>query len=235
MNIKTWVKGTETVPAVDGRELHKALGIGRDFPTWILSRIRGYGFVEGEDYCSYLVVRGSGTPAKEYLLSLNMAGELCLLERTDTGRDLRRYIVDQQSVQNQLENVGNCTEEKPMWELSLEDPQHNNTLKACPRCKAPHQNQGELCQACINFDQAKENKAALVRQRNWCDVTENEYIQCLIEREGDTTMTVPGSYGTVVTFRKNKYGHAVARIENPQHRANILKSIFYRSYTPPEA
>jgi len=39
--------GNQTVSA---RELHTALGVGRDFSTWIKDRIEKYGFVEGRDY-----------------------------------------------------------------------------------------------------------------------------------------------------------------------------------------
>ena len=37
---------------VNARDLHTALDVGRDFPTWIKDRIEKYGFVEGEDYRS---------------------------------------------------------------------------------------------------------------------------------------------------------------------------------------
>ncbi len=238
IGIKAWTRGTETIPAIDGRELHQALEVGRDFPTFMSSRIGSYGFTENEDFTTYLVERGAGTPAKEYLLTLSMAAELCLLERSDTGRALRRFILGQQSAQNCKCSGGNCAEaqsdEKPMWELTLDDMQQN-TLKACIKCKTPFKGDGELCQACTHSDNVRERKADLVRERNCLNVPkdENDLVQCLIEREGDTTMTVPGSYGTIITFRRNKYGHAIAKVENPQHRSSILKSIFYRSYTPP--
>jgi len=153
---------------------------------------------------------------------------------------LRRFILGQQSAQKCECAGGKCAEGKPaektMWELTLDDLQQN-TLKACTKCKTPFKGDGQLCQECTHFDEVREQKTALARQRNGLNVPENdnELVQCLIERVGDTTMTVPGSYGTIVTFRRNEYGHAIARIENPLHRANILKSIFYRSYTPPDS
>jgi anti-repressor protein len=36
--------------AVSARELHAALGAGRDFSTWVKDRIEKYGFMEGRDY-----------------------------------------------------------------------------------------------------------------------------------------------------------------------------------------
>jgi phage anti-repressor protein len=35
---------------VSARDLHKALGVGKDFSTWITDRITDYGFAIGSDY-----------------------------------------------------------------------------------------------------------------------------------------------------------------------------------------
>jgi phage anti-repressor protein len=35
---------------INARDLYKALGVGRDFSSWIKNRVKKYGFVEGEDY-----------------------------------------------------------------------------------------------------------------------------------------------------------------------------------------
>ncbi|EKO1096414.1 antA/AntB antirepressor family protein, partial [Salmonella enterica subsp. enterica] len=43
------IGGTAT-HIISARSLHKALGVGRDFTTWIKSRIDEYGFIEGVDY-----------------------------------------------------------------------------------------------------------------------------------------------------------------------------------------
>jgi phage anti-repressor protein len=234
IEIKKWIKGSETVQAVDGRTLHKALGISRDFPTFITDRIKSYGYVESEDFTTCLIPRGTGVPAKEYLLSANMAAEICLLDRSDIGRELRRFILD--SVQKGSSESENCTD-KPMELLTLDDLESyapDTTLKACLKCKTPFTGTGTLCQSCNNSAAAREQKAALVHERNSHKAPENLWVQCLIERDGDTTLCVPGSYGTMVTFRRNQYGHAVARVSNPVHRANILSSIFYKSYVSPE-
>lgn len=43
------IDGTQT-HIVSARALHKALGVKRDFTTWIKDRIKRYGFIEGVDY-----------------------------------------------------------------------------------------------------------------------------------------------------------------------------------------
>jgi phage anti-repressor protein len=39
---------------VNARDLHAALGIGRDFSNWIKDRIKKYGFEEGKGYSPIL-------------------------------------------------------------------------------------------------------------------------------------------------------------------------------------
>lgn len=236
LKIKNWTRGTDTIPAIDGRELHKALAVGRDFPTWINARLQ-YGYIENEDFTVCLVPRESGTPAKEYTLSLPMAAELCLLERSDTGRDLRRFILDQQSAQKCNCPSGNCADNKPMELLTLDDLESYRTsgVKHCPECQTPFNSPEELCHVCIMRGLKYVQRETAIRRKNdLIDVTVNELVQCLIERDGDTTMTPPGAYGAIYTFKRNSYGHAVCRIQNPVHRSNILKSCFYKSYVPPD-
>lgn len=93
---------------VSARDLHKALGVGKDFSTWITDRITDYGFAIGSDYivnkaispklgksptgaaCSPIAV---GRPGKDYLLSISTAKEIAMLERNKQGRAVRRYFI----------------------------------------------------------------------------------------------------------------------------------------------
>ncbi|EBY4403035.1 antA/AntB antirepressor family protein [Salmonella enterica subsp. enterica] len=93
---------------VSARDLHKALGVGKDFSTWITDRITDYGFAIGSDYivnkaispklgksptgaaCRPVAV---GRPGKDYLLSINTAKEIAMLERNEQGRSVRRYFI----------------------------------------------------------------------------------------------------------------------------------------------
>ncbi|EHP3618597.1 antA/AntB antirepressor family protein [Salmonella enterica] len=86
---------------VSARALHKALGVKRDFTTWIKDRIRRYGFIEGVDY---VVVENLTSPVlgrsksrqrveHDYLISLNMGKETAMVERTEQGRAVRRYFI----------------------------------------------------------------------------------------------------------------------------------------------
>ena len=90
---------------VDARSLHKAMGSRRDFTTWIKSRIIDYSFTEGEQYerdDSTLKLnrrpgtRGGDRRSQKYTLSLGMAKELAMLEKTDMGRTVRRYFIQRE-------------------------------------------------------------------------------------------------------------------------------------------
>lgn len=231
---------------IDARELHKVLEVGRDFPTWITDRIKTFGYTEPEDFTGYQVERSAGTPAKEYWLTLPMAAELALLQKNDKGRAIRRFLLDQKPVQKCACDGENCTDTKPIWELTLDDLKPEapaiadaqpacdcGGLKACRKCLAPFIGEGTVCPGCSQREKNQVDKATLRQQRNACTVTGNVMVQCLIEREGDTT-TAAGSFGTLYTFRRNQYGHAVAKVDNPLHREQLLKSHFYRSYTAPQ-
>lgn len=90
--------GTGTVLSSEGRDLHTFLNVGKDFSTWIKDRIDQYGFIEGEDFATYLLPnigeKGQGRPTKEYILSLNMARELSMVERTPKGKEARLYYIE---------------------------------------------------------------------------------------------------------------------------------------------
>lgn len=82
---------------IDARLLHKRLNSKRQFSNWIQDRIKEYGFVEGIDFCLTNLLskkkgRG-GHNAKDYFLTLDMAKEIAMLERNETGRQIRRYFI----------------------------------------------------------------------------------------------------------------------------------------------
>ena len=84
---------------VDARLLHKSLQIQTPFSIWIKRRIDDFQFEEGKDFSP--IVRKTnrltkllgGQNAVEYHLTLGMAKELAMLERSDIGRSIRRYFI----------------------------------------------------------------------------------------------------------------------------------------------
>jgi len=85
--------GTTTVPTVNARDLHGFLEVQTDFKNWIVRRIEEYDFEEGKDFRSFLTESTGGRPSKDYALSVDMAKELSMVERTPRGRQARQYFI----------------------------------------------------------------------------------------------------------------------------------------------
>lgn len=82
--------------AVNARDLHKFLNVGRDFSTWIKNRISEYKFSVNLDFISFPQIGGKptgGRPTVEYHLTLDTAKELAMVEKTPEGRSVRRYFI----------------------------------------------------------------------------------------------------------------------------------------------
>ena len=87
----------ESQSLVNARDLHEFLGVGKDFSNWIKKRVDQYNFVEGEDFSPNQAKTSNwlgGRPKTEYLISLDMAKELCMLENNEQGRKARRYFIE---------------------------------------------------------------------------------------------------------------------------------------------
>lgn len=83
--------------AVSARDLHQYLGSRRQFADWMKDRIAKYGLIENQDYVSFHenVKRGKGaTTLIEYILSLDCAKELAMVEGNSRGKAARLYFIE---------------------------------------------------------------------------------------------------------------------------------------------
>ena len=94
---------------VNARELHRWLGVGKFFANWIKDRIEKYDFVEDLDYFITIAKFGNGlnahktgkivdaktgkVVAKEYVLSVDVAKELAMVENSEIGKKVRKYFI----------------------------------------------------------------------------------------------------------------------------------------------
>lgn len=87
---------------VSARDLHKALEIEKRFSAWFETNAQG--FVEGEDYTSVLsgtvVNNGAFRELDDYECSLDMAKHICLMSRTEKGKQCRQYLINLEKAWN---------------------------------------------------------------------------------------------------------------------------------------
>ena len=80
-------------PTVLGRDLHEKLGIKTAYKDWF-PRMCEYGFIEGEDFCSFLSESSGGRPAANHQLTLDMAKQICMIQRSEAGKRYREYFLE---------------------------------------------------------------------------------------------------------------------------------------------
>lgn len=78
---------------VDGRELWKGLESKQDFSTWVKKRLSDCDAVENEDY-STLHKKMERQILIEYIIKLDTAKEMAMLEHNEIGKQYRRYMIN---------------------------------------------------------------------------------------------------------------------------------------------
>ena len=94
-------------PTVLARDLHEFLEVKTAYKDWF-PRMCEYGFAEGEDYCSFLSDRSDGLPGKprpDAQLTIDMAKEICMLQRNERGKQARQYFLQLERKWNSPEAV----------------------------------------------------------------------------------------------------------------------------------
>ncbi|WP_418521238.1 phage antirepressor KilAC domain-containing protein [Ruminococcus champanellensis] len=98
-------------PTVSGRELHEALEVKTAYKDWF-PRMCEYGFTEGEDFnpLKNEQVRDEGSrqvtrQITDHAITIPMAKELCMLQRTEKGSFFRKYFIKVEEAWNSPEMV----------------------------------------------------------------------------------------------------------------------------------
>lgn len=83
--------------AVLGRDLHAFLEVQSNYREWF-PRMVAYGFEEGKDYASknrrVQDSLGREREATDHIISLDMAKEISMIQRTDKGKQARAYFLE---------------------------------------------------------------------------------------------------------------------------------------------
>lgn len=94
-------------PTVLARDLHEFLEAETPFHKWF-PRMCEYGFTEDEDYRTFLSNRSDGLPGKprhDAQLTIDMAKEICMLQRNEKGKQARQYFLQLEREWNSPEAV----------------------------------------------------------------------------------------------------------------------------------
>jgi len=110
---KADINGAE-INSVNSRDLHKSLEVKTDYSTWAKRLLEKYSFAEEEDYLTVSKKEGRQTLV-DYIVTLDVAKELCMVTNTKKGRETRKYFIEIEKQHN--ENL-----------LSSLTEQHNKTL-----------------------------------------------------------------------------------------------------------
>lgn len=96
-------------PTVLGRDLHEALGVNSNYTTWF-NRMCEYGFTEGNDFITCFPNLESenqhgGQNKTDHQLTIEMAKEICMIQRTEKGKQCRQYFIELEKAWNTPEMV----------------------------------------------------------------------------------------------------------------------------------
>lgn len=82
-------------PTVSAKDLHEQL----------IDRMCDYGFEESKDFWTKMSKSTGGRPSKEYNLSVDMAKQICMIQRSPEGKQIRQYFLDLEKAWNTPEQV----------------------------------------------------------------------------------------------------------------------------------
>lgn len=91
-------------PTVLARDLHEFLEVETPFNKWF-SRMCEYGFTDGADFQTFLSESTGGRPATDAQLTIDMAKEICMLQRNEKGKQARQYFLQLEREWNSPEAV----------------------------------------------------------------------------------------------------------------------------------
>lgn len=94
-------------PTVMGRELHEALEVKTEYKKWF-ERMSEYGFTENVDFIKVTQkcpTSSTGQSMTDHQLTIDMAKEICMIQRSEKGKQFRQYFIEVENKWNTPEAV----------------------------------------------------------------------------------------------------------------------------------
>ena len=175
--LKTRINNSE-VNSVNSREIYEYLEVGTRYNDWINRAIEKYDFEENLDYSILSTPNPKGQTIIDYIVTLDMAKELCMVSNTPKGKITRKYFIEVEKEAN-----------KPM---TFEEMAKQTILLADKRIKK--------LELKIEVDRPKVNLAnAITGTTSSIDV--ETFSKALFDSEGIKI----GRNNLMKWFRKNNY------------------------------
>ena len=151
-------------PTVLGRDLHEALEVQTAYKDWF-PRMCEYGFEEGKDFSSILSKSTGGRPQQNHQLTISMAKELCMLQRTQKGKECREYFIKVEEAWH-----------KPEIVLSRALIMANNSLQELRSNNAQLLAENAVMKPKAEFADRVANTDGLLSMSNFAKVIQDEHI-----------------------------------------------------------
>lgn len=120
------------IPTVSARDLHTGLEIRTAFKDWF-PRMTEYGFNAGADFnpltFEQVRIEGNREVKREiidYEISVDMAKQICMIQRSEKGKQYRQYFLDLEKAWNTPEQV--FARALRMADKEIEKLKNNNTV-----------------------------------------------------------------------------------------------------------
>ena len=127
---------------VSARDLHEFLEVKSKFADWIKNRIEKYGFEENQDFVTISKNLENGGREIDYILKLDMAKELSMVEGNEKGKIARKYFIECEKKLKQIKLPSNFKEaliellraEEEKEKLQLEINHKHNLIDKMTEC-----------------------------------------------------------------------------------------------------
>ena len=88
---RSTINGAE-VNSANAKIIHSYLEVKTPLSQWIDRIIKRYSFVENEDFITNMLESG-GRPIIEFIVTIDMAKEMCMVDNSTKGREARKYFI----------------------------------------------------------------------------------------------------------------------------------------------
>lgn len=180
MNELMRVNYTQDEPTVSGRELHEFLEVKTKYKDWF-PRMKEYGFTENQDFTLVAQKRATNNPKNPYTeiidhqITIPMAKEICMIQRSEKGKQARQYFLTIEKAWNTPEMVMSRALKMAEYKINHLEVENSKLLVANTTMKPKAEYFDELVDRNLltNFrDTAKELK-----------VQEKLFIQFLLDKK----------------------------------------------------